>query len=212
MPISETPGVLVVYDQTKGLVSGESTVEREDLSPVIAAIDGAHAANPQALKAIAAADFILLGPGSFFTSTLSAVTTADIAPALCQTSAALVLLLNLTPEGKQTNGFQDEDYIRLLEDHLTIGSLGDSVELVAMKHQEGATGGRRLAAGQRLLWAPLAEPQSRTHSPDRLAIALQQHFELDRREARSQPFQPSEAASAEFEERLQEGLRLITQA
>lgn len=212
MPISETPGVLVVYDRTKGRVSGESTVEREDLSPVVAAIDGAHSANPQALEAIAKADLILLGPGSFFTSTLSAVTTADVAPALCQASAALVLLLNLVPEGKQTDGFQDEDYIRLLEDHLTIGSLGDSVKLVAMKHHEGATGSRRLAAGQRMLWAPLAEPQSRVHSPDRLAIALQQHFELDRREMRGLDAHDSEAANAEFEERLQEGLRLITPA
>ena len=210
MPVAETPGVLVVYDRKRGRVEGESRVEHEDLSPMVAAIDGPSAPNPAAAQAIADADLILLGPGSFFTSTLSAIATADIARALCEARATTALLLNLRDEGKQTAGFSDEDYIRILEDHLTIGSLGDHGELVAVKHQNGATGGRRLATGQRLIWAPLAEPGAAVHSPERLALALQQHFELPR--APEGPVRgPGEAGEAvrDFEVRLERGLRLI---
>ncbi|MGE3669721.1 MAG: 2-phospho-L-lactate transferase CofD family protein, partial [Polyangiaceae bacterium] len=79
VPVSESPGVLVVYDAELGRVEGESNVERRDAVPMVAAVHGALRANPLAIEAIARADLLLMGPGSFYTSTLGAITTGEVA-------------------------------------------------------------------------------------------------------------------------------------
>ncbi|RXL51064.1 hypothetical protein EO238_34150, partial [Citrobacter sp. AAK_AS5] len=74
-------------------------------SPVVAAVHGVAQANPRAVMAIQRADLILLGPGSFYTSTISTIVTGDLAYHICQSSAPKILILNLDSEAGRCAGF-----------------------------------------------------------------------------------------------------------
>lgn len=212
VPVAESPGVLAVYDLERGRVEGESNVERSGAVPMVAIVDGPTQTNPVALEAIAAADLLLIGPGSFYTSTLSAVATADMPGAICAARARRVLITNLTSEGEQTRGFGDEDYVRVLRDHLVIGSLGESVPIEVLRHTDGADERGLLADGTRYLATRLAQPGTRQHDPELLADAFARYLGLEPREGRASFVPPAtlEAYERAFEERLSEGRDLVT--
>ena len=88
LPVSESPGLLVVCDAHGHVVSGESVVGEASKRPLVAGVHGVGTPNPDALAAIEAADMLLFGPGSFFTSTLAVVTAAGVARA-CVRSPSL---------------------------------------------------------------------------------------------------------------------------
>lgn len=189
VPVSESPGVLVVYDRELGRVEGESNVERSDATPMVAAVHGALRANPVAVEAIARADLLLMGPGSFYTSTLGAVTTGDVAAAICNSRAEKILIGNLADEGRQTQGLLDVDYLRVLGDHLTIASGGERAEVGMLLHRAsngdpgGEADGERPAADDQpvapaLFSAPLCVAGATAHDPDLLARALSKYFRL----------------------------------
>lgn len=72
---------------------------------------------PEVAEAIEAADQVILGPGSLFTSVLAAATTPAVLDALLRTSAQRVLVSNLRPQVPETEGFELEDYLLVLADH-----------------------------------------------------------------------------------------------
>lgn len=80
-------------------------------------------ANPAALDAIARADWIVLGPGSFYTSTLATVLTPGITEALRSARAPKLLVPNLCAEDEKTDGFGPADYRRELRRHARIDAL-----------------------------------------------------------------------------------------
>lgn len=69
-------------------------------------------ANPAALTAIAQADVVAIGPGSFFTSVMATLLFDGLAEALRQTRAAVVFICNTTTQPGQTDGFTVLDHIR----------------------------------------------------------------------------------------------------
>jgi uncharacterized cofD-like protein len=71
-------------------------------------------ATPQALAALEAADSVVLGPGSWFTSVLPHLLIPQIADALRTTSALRILVLNLGPEAGETRGFAPETHLEVL--------------------------------------------------------------------------------------------------
>ncbi|MCC7539821.1 MAG: YvcK family protein [Deltaproteobacteria bacterium] len=210
VPVAETAAVLAVYDLERGVVEGETNVERSVAAPLVAVVEGPTQTNPVALDAVADADLLLIGPGSFYTSTLSAVATADMPRAIACTHARRVLLSNLAPEGEQTRGFRDEDYVRVLRDHLTIGSMGESVSLEVLRHGDTDAEGR-LADGTPFLQSPLAEPGTDRHDPALVARALARHLGLVPHDARPSvvPSATLEEYESAFEQSLEEGKSLI---
>jgi uncharacterized cofD-like protein len=202
VPVAETPGVLVVYDLRDGRMEGETHVAKASTAPIAAMVHGPSTTNPVALDAIRSADFVLLGPGSFFTSTIATVTTGTVAEALVASQCPKVLITNLTDEGFQTTGFSDVDYARILRDHLLIASMGGSMDLSVLHHVDGPDQTSTLADGTTAYGARVALPGSSSHDPDLLAGALCRRFGWEPR-ASSPPAPPShDSRAASFEQYL----------
>ncbi|MBS41981.1 MAG: hypothetical protein CMH83_02145 [Nocardioides sp.] len=70
-----------------------------------------------ALTAIAEADWVVLGPGSWFSSVLPHLRVAALREAIEQTSARVVVVLNLAGEAGETGGFDPADHLRVLSEH-----------------------------------------------------------------------------------------------
>ena len=68
----------------------------------------------QALTAIAQADYIVMGPGSWFSSVLPHVLVPQVRDALVQSSAQRIVTLNLTEQAGETAGFSPEDHLEVL--------------------------------------------------------------------------------------------------
>jgi uncharacterized cofD-like protein len=75
----------------------------------------------EAVRAVGAADLVVLGPGSWFTSVLPHLLVPGLASALVSTQACRVLILNLVPQPGETAGFSPEQYLTVLCDHAPPG-------------------------------------------------------------------------------------------
>ena len=71
---------------------------------------------PQALAAIAAADYVVLGPGSWFTSVLPHLMIPGLARAIIESGAHKVLTLNVA-SGHETAGFSPTRHMELIAEH-----------------------------------------------------------------------------------------------
>jgi uncharacterized cofD-like protein len=96
-------------------------VERLVLGP-----DGIEA-NPEALAAVAAADQIIVGPGSLFTSVLAALMVPGIAEAVEAAPGRIVAVLNLVTQNHETAGLAGWDHIRALQVHAGLTRAGGIV-------------------------------------------------------------------------------------
>ncbi|MBB6119786.1 gluconeogenesis factor YvcK family protein [Nocardiopsis algeriensis] len=74
-------------------------------------------ASPQAVKAVREADWVVFGPGSWFTSVLPHLLVPDLAHALVTTRARRMVTLNLSPQRGETDGFRPETYLEVLREH-----------------------------------------------------------------------------------------------
>lgn len=75
------------------------------------------AACPQAVDAALAADWVILGPGSWFTSVIPHLLLADMAKALSTTTARRLVVLNLAPQRGETEGFSPATHLEVLAGH-----------------------------------------------------------------------------------------------
>jgi uncharacterized cofD-like protein len=129
--------------------------------------------NPAVLEAIAAADVVSLGPGSWYTSVLPHLLVPSLREALAATSARVVVVLNLEPQPGETDGFSPEEHLSVLQAHLggvalhTVVADADSVV-----DRRGLLSAVR-ECGAELVLAPVAElGGAPRHDPVRLAAAL----------------------------------------
>ena len=125
------------------------------------------------LQAIAEADIISLGPGSWYTSVLPHLLVPRLRRALAETSARVVVVLNLEPQPGETDGFSPEEHLRVLLAHLGGVSLhtviADAAAVVDRRGLLSAVQG----CGAELVLAPVASPDGAPrHDPSRLAAAL----------------------------------------
>lgn len=85
--------------------TGSRTIRKLRLSRPVAA-------NPEALEAILAADYLIAGPGDLFTTTLANIIVPGIAEAIVQASGHLVFITNLMEKHGQTEGMSAADTVR----------------------------------------------------------------------------------------------------
>ena len=134
---------------------------------------------PEAVQAIGAADWVVLGPGSWFTSVLPHLQVPELATALVSTRARRLVALNLAPQPGETTGFSPHAHLEVLADHAP--ALTVDVVLADRAATRGATAELEKAAGllgARLVLADLAmDDGSPRHDPRRLAGAFAQIFE-----------------------------------
>jgi uncharacterized cofD-like protein len=72
---------------------------------------------PQAVAAVTAADWVVLGPGSWFTSVIPHLLVPELRDALEQTTARTVVVLNLEAQPGETEGFAPETHLEVLAEH-----------------------------------------------------------------------------------------------
>jgi uncharacterized cofD-like protein len=134
---------------------------------------------PEAVQAIGEADWVVLGPGSWFTSVLPHLLVPELAAALVGTRARRLVALNLAPQPGETEGFSPHAHLEVLADHAP--ALSIDVVLADREATRGQTAELEKAAGllgARLVLADLAMGDgSPRHDPRRLAGAFAQIFE-----------------------------------
>jgi uncharacterized cofD-like protein len=130
---------------------------------------------PEAVAAVLAADAVVLGPGSWFTSVIPHVLVPDLLAALVRTRARRIVALNLAPQPGETDGFSPEQHLDVLCAHAP-GLQVDAVvaDTDAVVDARGLMSAAA-AHGARLVLAPVAAGDGTPrHDPSRLAVAFGQ--------------------------------------
>lgn len=133
--------------------------------------------SPVALDRVAEADWIFLGPGSWFSSVIPHLRVPALREALVATDARLVVVLNLEEQAGETGGFAPADHLAVLFEHapdLAVHAvLADAANLL----DDQVDDLRQLveASGARLVLADVAcDDGSARHDHDKLAAAYAQ--------------------------------------
>ncbi len=126
----------------------------------------------EAVEAVLAADWVVLGPGSWFTSVLPHLMVPELRAALEATRASRLVALNLVEQPGETEGFAPETHLEVLLAHAPHLALevvvADEAAVVDSRGLMAAVE----ACGARLVLAPVAESDgSPRHDPVRLAAA-----------------------------------------
>jgi uncharacterized cofD-like protein len=140
---------------------------------------------PEAVRAIEQADTVVLGPGSWFTSVIPHLLVPELAAALSETSARVVIILNLEPQVGETDDFSAVDHLEVLRQHcpsLHIDAVVADSELVS---QPRTLTRYATSIGARVVLAPVAATDSGArHDPTKLGHALAAAAELSRKTQR----------------------------
>ncbi|MCU5772872.1 uridine diphosphate-N-acetylglucosamine-binding protein YvcK [Erwiniaceae bacterium BAC15a-03b] len=98
IPMSEQPVDLVALDSEGHLIYGETDIDQMKLPPQELMLSPSVSPTREAVEAIADADLILIGPGSFYTSLMPVLLMGEMAQALRRTPATMVFIDNLGRE------------------------------------------------------------------------------------------------------------------
>ena len=135
------------------------------------------AACPEAVAAVRAADWVVLGPGSWFTSVLTHLLVPELRRALVETDARRLVVLNMSAQAGETEGFSPEAHLEVLGAHAPDLRLD-----VVLADETSVADPRALldacsALGAELVLAPVARGDGTPrHHPDRLAAACRAVF------------------------------------
>lgn len=162
LPSTTAPVELRATVDSGRTVRGQVAVAgRSDLRTVSIDPDDAPAC-AQAVDAILAADQVVLGPGSLYTSVLAATAVAGIGDAVRRSDAQVVYVCNLHPQMSETAGYDVADHVEALARH----GFDPDVVLHDPSTMTGVDG------IDRVVRAVLAAPNGRAHDPELLAAAL----------------------------------------
>jgi uncharacterized cofD-like protein len=132
---------------------------------------------PEAVAAVLAADWVVFGPGSWFTSVLPHLLVPSLASALSATPARRLVALNLVPQPGETEGFSPHRHLEVLADHAP--SLSFDVVLADRGAVAGAEDDLEKAAAllhASLVLADVAAGDGARHDPVLLASAYRNVF------------------------------------
>lgn len=160
LPATTEPVVLKAVSDA-GEVEGQVNVAQASRITHVRVVPDDARPPAQALDAIAAADQLVLGPGSLFTSVLAVVAVADLRRALAAAAAPLVYLCNLHAT-EETEGFDVAAHVDALASH------GLHPDIVVADTTGIALG----TPDVRTVDTDLTDPATGTHDPAKLARAL----------------------------------------
>jgi len=111
--------LLVPVGEEAQTIRGESSIGKGGLPIRRVFLDPADPpAYPDALRAIEAADLIVLGPGSLFTSILPVLLVPEVRAAICRSRALRVYVCNVATEPGETDSFGVRAHIDSLLAHI----------------------------------------------------------------------------------------------
>lgn len=134
IPMSEQPVDLVASDAEGNMVYGETAIDAMQQTPETLMLHPNVKATREALEAVARADLILLGPGSFYTSLMPVLLLEEMAQALRRTPATVVFIDNLGREHSPAGQLSVQDKLAIMEqsigkrvvDAVLVGPSGDT--------------------------------------------------------------------------------------
>jgi uncharacterized cofD-like protein len=133
---------------------------------------------PEAVEAVEAADWVVLGPGSWFTSVMPHLLVPELSAALHRTHARRCVTLNLSPETGETPGMRAHDHLVALQRHapdlrvdVVIADPSAIDDVAALQEACEAMGGHLLLRQVRV------GDGTPCHDPLRLAAAYRDAFE-----------------------------------
>lgn len=128
---------------------------------------------PEAVEAVLDADWVVIGPGSWFTSVMPTLLVPELRDALISTTAQRILVLNLQEQVGETEGLSPTDHLDVLSAHAP--DLGIDVVLAdsSVTDERGTLASVARELGARLVTADVATaPGADQHDPRRLADAF----------------------------------------
>jgi uncharacterized cofD-like protein len=128
----------------------------------------------EAVAAIDAADWVVLGPGSWFTSVIPHLLVPELADALLRTTARRMVIVNLEAQPGETSGFTPESYLEVLRRQapgltldVVLADPSSVPDLPALQRSAAELGASVVLADVR------AESGLPRHDPKSLAAALE---------------------------------------
>ncbi|HEY2215074.1 MAG TPA: uridine diphosphate-N-acetylglucosamine-binding protein YvcK [Acidimicrobiales bacterium] len=155
--------VVLKSDGVHGEVAGQVAVSRAGDIETVSLVPGDAQPPLLAVERIMAADQIIIGPGSLFTSVLAAAAVQGIADAVVRADGQRIFVCNLRPQLPETARFDVSDHVEALARH------GVPVDVVLYDSSQGMALG---ATTVRSVDADLTGSNVLVHSPVKLAHAL----------------------------------------
>ncbi|MGB4441759.1 MAG: gluconeogenesis factor YvcK family protein [Coriobacteriia bacterium] len=181
LPSTLADVVLSGRDASGRLVIGQAKLaESEGPVTTVCIEPSAVRAYPPALEALRAADLIVIGPGSLFTSVIPNFLVEGMVAAVTESGATVVYVCNVGNLRGETSGMDAADHVDALVRH----GLGGAIDVALVDSSSTSDGGahvaggpkalRRIAAhGIRAVSASLVDPNDpMRHDADRLIAAL----------------------------------------
>lgn len=122
IPVSNEDMRLCIKLKNKKVLNGENNLDHNKEIDA-AGIDHIFlknkvSANPDAIKAIKKADFIVIGPGDLYGSILPNLLVDGISEAIKKSKAKVIYNCNLTNKNGQTSAFDVDDYVELINKYI----------------------------------------------------------------------------------------------
>ena len=122
IPVTSADVQLEAVFENGARVAGESQIaafkkEQDCRIHHVALIPERPRATPAALKAIREADFILMGPGSLYTSVIPNLLVEGVAQAIAQSNAPKLYICNIMTQDGETEGYTAADHLEALLAH-----------------------------------------------------------------------------------------------
>jgi uncharacterized cofD-like protein len=119
-PMDITAQVRGLADDPDALTTVRGQVEVATTEGVITSISlvpDDPPVSPDALSAIRDADWVVMGPGSWFSSVIPHLMVPALHQALVETEARVIVVLNLEEQAGETGGFGPADHLAVLAEH-----------------------------------------------------------------------------------------------
>jgi uncharacterized cofD-like protein len=168
LPATAGPVVLRA-ESDEGAIQGQVAIQDSPARIRRITLDPPDAPSPpDVARALAAADQVVLAPGSLFTSLLPALAARDVRAALARASVPVVMVMNLGPQVPETVGLDAADHLRAVCD------LGIRVDHLVVDDRCRLTvdADALVALGPAVTIAPVARPDVMAHAPAKLASTL----------------------------------------
>lgn len=151
--------VELVAETRSGQVRGQVAISTSTGIVSVATVPADPRVPERVVTAIGAADLVVLGPGSLFTSVLAAVVPA-VRVALVESAAHLLYVANLAPQVGETEGLTVAEHVDAVRRH------GVDPDTVLVDRAVGDEGD--LAGEMRVVRAAVADPAGVCHHPEAL--------------------------------------------
>lgn len=126
VPVAPIPLTLHAELHDGQVLEGQSKIARASGIRRVWVTPEGVTATAEALEAIAAAELVVMGPGSLYTSLLPSLLVPEVRQALASTPAPRVLVCNVATQVGETQGYTLGDHVRALTAH-GVGELVDTV-------------------------------------------------------------------------------------